>query len=444
MSIYSIPKYKFPKIKNVLSEQKKKKPFLRRNVLIICSVVLASFLFGALGGVLSVGYFYSQTGDLLEKLNIDFPKKIVDRETVIEKEYIPQTSQEEKVIEAVKSAFPSVVSIIVTKDMPVVEQFYYDPFEGFGEFFGDPFFRFEIPEKRDMGTEKREIGGGSGFIISEDGMVLTNRHVVSDKDAEYTVLTNEGKRFSAEVLALDPVKDLAVIKINTDEKFKPLPLGDSDMLQAGQTVIAIGNALGEFQNTVSTGVVSGLGRNIIASGGGESELLENVIQTDAAINQGNSGGPLLNLKGEAIGVNVARSQSGENIGFAIPINEGKRDIEQVKATGRIVYPFLGIYYTLINSELKEKYDLPVDYGAWVGRNQGGEATEQAVFSDSAAEKAGIKRDDIILEFNDERITQENSLAKIIMEYNPGDEVQLKFLREGKEKNVTVILGERSE
>jgi len=427
MSIYSIPKYKFPKVKNVLSEQKKKKPFLRRNVLIICSIVLASFLFGALGGVLSVGYFYSQTGDLLEKLNIEFPKKIVDRETVIEKEYIPQTSQEEKVIEAVKKAFPSVVS-----------------FEGFGEFFGDPFFRFEIPEKRDMGTEKREIGGGSGFIISEDGMVLTNRHVVSDKDAEYTVLTNEGKRFSAEVLALDPVKDLAVIKINTDEKFKPLPLGDSDMLQAGQTVIAIGNALGEFQNTVSTGVVSGLGRNIIASGGGESELLENVIQTDAAINQGNSGGPLLNLKGEAIGVNVARSQSGENIGFAIPINEGKRDIEQVKATGKIVYPFLGIYYTLINSELKEKYDLPVDYGAWVGRNQGGEATEQAVFSDSAAEKAGIKRDDIILEFNDERITQENSLAKIIMEYNPGDEVQLKFLREGKEKNVTVILGERSE
>jgi len=150
------------------------------------------------------------------------------------------------------------------------------------------------------------------------------------------------------------------------------------------------------------------------------------------------------LKGEAIGINVARSQSGENIGFAIPINEGKRDIEQVKATGKIVYPFLGIYYTLINSELKEKYDLPVDYGAWVGRNQGGEATEQAVFSDSAAEKAGIKRDDIILEFNGERITQENPLAKIIMGYNPGDEVQLKFLREGKERNVTVVLGERSE
>jgi len=443
MSIYSIPKFKFPKVKNVLWKKKKKKSSFQTNILIICSIVLASFLFGALGGVLSVGYFYSQTGELLEKLNIEFPKKIVEKETVIEKEYIPQTSQEEKVIEAVKKAFPSVVSIIITKDMPVVEQFYYDPFEGFEEFFGDPFFRFEIPENQDGGTEKREIGGGSGFIISEDGMVLTNRHVVSDKDAEYTVLTNEGKRFSAEVLALDPVKDLAVIKINTDEKFKPLPLGDSDILQAGQTVIAIGNALGEFQNTVSTGIVSGLGRNIIASGGGESELLENVIQTDAAINQGNSGGPLLNLKGEVIGINVARSQLGENIGFAIPINEGKRGIEQVKAIGKIVYPFLGIYYTLINSELKEKYDLSVDYGAWVGRNPGGEATEQAVFSDSAAQKAGIKRDDIILEFNGERITQENSLAKIIMEYNPGDEVQLKFLREGKEKNVIVILGERS-
>lgn len=206
--------------------------------------------------------------------------------------YIPQTivvSQEEAIIKAVKDYSPAVVSIVISKDVPILEQYYND------------FFGLQIPQFRQKGTEKQQIGGGSGFIISPEGMVLTNKHVVSDKTADYTILTNDGKKFPAKVLALDPAQDLAILKIDQEKNvnkdggltvqlFPTVKLGDSDGLQIGQTVIAIGNALAEFQNTVSVGVISGLGRTITASGGGIVETLEDVIQTDAAINKGNSGG----------------------------------------------------------------------------------------------------------------------------------------------------------
>jgi len=433
MSIYSLPEIKIPKL-----NLKKKKP--KKNKLpAISLIILFSLFFGMIGGVIGIGYIYPKLKDYSDFFRIKFPEKVFEKETIIKSDYIPQTSQEEKIIEAVKEVSPSVVSIIITKDIPIVEQ-YYEPLEGFEDFFGNDIFG--IPQYRQKGTEKQEVGSGTGFIISEDGMVLTNRHVVLDEDAEYIVLNNEGERFSAQVLARDPVKDLAVIKIISEKSFNPLRLGDSDNLQAGQTVIAIGNALGEFQNTVSTGVVSGLRRNILASGGGQSELLENVIQTDAAINSGNSGGPLLNLKGEVIGINVAMSQSAENIGFAIPINEAKRDINQVKETGEIVYPFIGIYYTLITPELVKSYDLPVEYGAWIGRDGEGKITEEAIFSDSAAEKAGLKRDDIIIEIESEKISTENSLAEAIFQYNPGEDVQLKIVRDDQEMNVIITLGKR--
>jgi serine protease Do len=184
-----------------------------------------------------------------------------------------------------------------------------------------------------------------------------------------------------------------------------------------------------------------LGRKITASGGGLVEVLEDVIQTDAAINPGNSGGPLLNLKGEVIGINTAMSVEGENIGFAIPINKAKRDIEQVINTGKIVYPFLGVRYLIIDEELQKKYNLPVNYGALIQKgNQG----EPAIFPGSPAEKIGLKEGDIILEFNGEKITPKNTLAKIIMKYSPGDRVILKVLREKKEKIFEVILSERTQ
>jgi serine protease Do len=198
-----------------------------------------------------------------------------------------------------------VVSIIVEKTSGVIydERLEKDPFERF--------FRDLIPEDRNA---LERVGAGTGFIVSEDGLIMTNKHVVSDEKAVYSILTNEGETFKVEVLAKNPVQDIAILKIQDvqDRRFKPLKLGDSSVLNLGQSVIAIGNALGEFQNTVSVGVVSGLQRNIVAQGNNTIETLEDIIQTDAAINRGNSGGPLLNLRGEVIGINTAVSMDGEN------------------------------------------------------------------------------------------------------------------------------------
>ena len=405
-----------------------------RFILILVVTIIISLLTGFLAGGLSGFYFYQQIKAYLTEHQIEIPE--IEMPNTVVPEYIPQTSQEEKIIEAVKKYSPAVVSIIITKDVSFYEEYFYNPF---GE--GSP-FEFQIPGYRER-TEKQEVGGGSGFIVSSDGMILTNKHVVSDENAEYTVFTNDGRKFPAKVLALDPVQDLAVIKVEQEEN-KPFPivkLGNSSNLQIGQTVIAIGNALGEFKNTVSVGVISGLGRTITASGGGMVETIEDVIQTDAAINQGNSGGPLLNLKGEVIGINTATVVGAENIGFAIPVNQAKRDIEQVKASGKIVYPFLGVRYILVNDQVKEKYKLSVDYGALIAPGSNGEA---AIFPDSPADKAGLEEDDIILEFNDEKITTENSLAKIIYKYNPGDKVKLKVLRNKEEKIFWATLTEWQE
>jgi len=430
MSIYNLPEVKKPEI----SSKKTSRVFR----FLILTMFISSF-FGLLGGALIGTYFYSEIRDYFQKLNINLP---APTSVFLEDEEVAILSQEEAIVKVVEQVSPSVVSIIVTKDLPVYEQYFYDPFEDFEQFFGEP-FGFRIPQYRQKGTEKKEIGGGTGFIVSEQGLIVTNKHVVSDTEAEYTVLTNEGKKFKAEVLARDPVQDLAVLKIEISTPLSIVGLGNSDDLKIGQTVIAIGNVLGEFRNSVSVGVISGLGRTITASGGGILETIEGIIQTDAAINRGNSGGPLLNLKGEVIGINTAMATGAENIGFAIPINRAKRDVDQVKENGKIVYPFLGIYYTLITQDLKEKYDLPVDYGAWVGRDEDGNETQVAVFQDSAAQEAGIKRDDIILEFNGEKITLENTLANIILKYNPQDKVSLKILRGGHTRTIELTLGERS-
>lgn len=426
--------YRLPQIKKPqLGMQKIKflKPGKNKVFPILILTIFVSSVFGFLAGAISGGYFYLEVKDYLNKLK---------PEPVGQEVYLPQTLQEQSVIKTVKEVSPAVVSIIVTKDLPVLEEYYYSPFE---EFFNDPFFEFKVPRYREKGVEKKEVGGGTGFIISEDGMVLTNKHVVLDQDADYTVLTLDGESFSAGVLAKDPVQDIAILKIKQEDNFKSFPqvkLGNSDKIQVGQTVIAIGYVLGRYQNTISVGVVSGLGRTITASGGGFYETIEDVIQTDTAINKGNSGGPLLNLKGEVIGINTAIDIEGQNIGFAIPINKAKRDIEQVKNLGKIVYPFLGVRYILINEEVQKDNNLQVDSGALIVGDKG----EPAIFPGSVAEKAGLKERDIILEFNEEKITIDNSLAKIIIKYNPGDEVSLKILRGKEEEIINVVLGEMNE
>ena len=356
-------------------------------------------------------------------------------EKLIEKQSI--LSQESLVVEAVKKANPAVVSIIISQNVPKYEQ-YIDPNlqNPFGNMF--PGFSFNIPQYRQNGTEKKDVGGGSGFFVSSDGLIVTNKHVVSQKDAEYTVLTNDGKKHSATIVARDPVLDIALIKI-TGSGFPYLTLGNSDSLQVGQSVIAIGNALGEFRNTVSVGIISGLARSLTAGDqmSGSSETLDHVIQTDAAINPGNSGGPLLDLSGQVIGVDVAMAQGSQSIGFALPINSVMGAIESVKATGKIVRPYLGVRYTTIDANLKEKNNLSVDYGVLVvpGQSSG----ELAVIPGGPADKAGIVENDIILEVDGVKIDETNSLTSIIRGKKVGDVVNLKILHKGTEKTVPVTL-----
>lgn len=357
----------------------------------------------------------------------------------------PVTSDETAVINVVKKSTPAVVSIVATKDLAIVEQRGFNPFQDFCQ---DPFFRQFLgnqcsqsttpPSQR---TQRQQVAAGTGFIISSEGLILTNKHVINISGANFTVITNDGKKYPATILAKDPVQDLAVLKISA-AGLPTLPLGDSSTLQIGQTVVAIGNALGQFSNTVSRGVISGLSRSIVASdgGGGSSERLDQVIQTDAAINPGNSGGPLLNLQGQVVGIDTAVAENAQNIGFAIPINQAKKGIDQVKSSGKIVYPFLGIRYALITPEIKEKNNLPVDYGAIVVRGES--QTDLAVTPGSPADKAGIKENDIILEIDGVKITPDNDLAKIVQNHKIGDTVILKILSQGKEKSVQLTLEER--
>jgi len=429
--MYQLPKSNYKKAEKILEDIFNNK-FNQAGVLV--AIILIAL--GILAGTISISHFTDNFKGVLGQAS-----RPISPET-INKEYVSSISYEQAIINTVKEASPSVVSIVISKNLPVYEQQFINPF---GDFPQETPFDFQIPQYIQKGTELKEVGAGSGFIISTDGLVLTNKHVVSDKQAEYTVITNEGTKYSASVLALDPVQDLAIIKIKADnpptDGFRSIKLGDSNGIKIGQGAIAIGNALGQFSNTVSVGVVSGLGRTVSAQGrGGFSETLENIIQTDAAINPGNSGGPLLNLKGEVIGVNVATAEGAQSIGFAIPINIAKRDIAQIIATNKIVYPFLGVRYVAINDAVKAKYELNVDYGALVLRGEDGEA---AVTKGSAAEKAGIKENDIILNINGEKITEGHAMSTIIQKYNPGDTVTLHILRSGKEMDVEAALGERS-
>lgn len=268
--------------------------------------------------------------ELAEKDRLELAKKIQNppkqNSTDLKKsEEKKQISREDQITDAVAKISPAVVSIVISKDVPKLEVVYVDPF---GD---DPFFKdfnsgFRIPRYRQKGTEKQKVGAGTGFIIRQDGLILTNKHVVGDTQAEYTVLLSDGLQKKAEVLYLDSEHDLALITIE-GSGYKTAELGNSDALKLGQSVIAIGNALGEYSNSVSVGIISGLNRSIKAQSGRSIEELKGVIQTDAAINPGNSGGPLFTLDGKVIGVNVATVMGSSNISFSIPINEAKERIK---------------------------------------------------------------------------------------------------------------------
>src|SRR3989344_435138 len=337
-------------------------------------------------------------------------------------------------IDSVKKVGPSVVSIVISKHMPKVKGLYGVPFMA-------PFV-YGLPGQGDVDpsqTEKVKVGGGSGFIVHPDGLILTNKHVVFDPDAEYTAITEDGTEYQGKVVSLDPINDIAVVKINA----KSLPtvrLGNSSKLEPGQTVIAIGNALGLFSNTVSKGIISGLARKISASLGteGQMEHLRGVIQTDVAINQGNSGGPLIDLGGEVVGINTAIIYGAQNIGFSIPINWAKQDLEDIIKHGRIIKPFIGLQYIKLDKKLQKQYSLPVDYGALVTRDHNPNSV--AIVPNSPAERAGIKENDIILELDGEKISDE--LQDMLPKYSVESNVELTVLRKDQQMKVSVKLEER--
>lgn len=272
---------------------------------------------------------------------------------------------------------------------------------------------------------------GTGMIISSNGLIMTNKHVVSETNASYAVVTSDGKTYKdAKVLARDPYNDVAFIKIDAKD-LKPVTFGDSSTIVVGQNVIAIGNALGQFQNTATTGIVSGFGRSIQAgdSNGSSAETLTNLIQTDAAINPGNSGGPLVTTAGEVIGMNTAAAGNAQNIGFAIPISEIKNQIKSVQANGTIVRPYLGVRYTELTPQLAQQNNLPVNYGAYL----------TTVVAGSPADKAGLDADDIITKINNDDINATNSLQSLMAKYQVGDEITITYVRDGKTQTTKVKL-----
>jgi serine protease Do len=343
-----------------------------------------------------------------------------------------QTSSSDAVAVVAKSS-PAVVSIIVSENVASgtgdsTSQFYLSPY---------------TPQQPVPSTSAKPdfqpVGAGSGFFITSDGMILTNKHVVEDTAAHYAVYTNDGKRYSAQVLSRDPLNDLALVKVNITGA-PTLQLANSDEVKIGEQAIAIGNSLGEYRNTVTMGIVSGIDRTVSAGDGGQSETLEDVIQTDAAINPGNSGGPLIDVDGRVIGVNTAIDQQGQLVGFAIPANDAARDIALYQKLGKIVKPFLGVQYVLLDPEVAQQNSLPVSYGAWI--DSGSSDGSPAVVPGSAADKAGLKDGDIIVSVNGTLLNEKTTLESLIQNMNPGGAVTMDVLRGTKHLTVHVTLGEK--
>lgn len=392
------------------------KPTKRRKALglgILSVFVLSNLLVGFVGGAAGFVFLANSKSPILTTIKT---KLGVDSNTGIAVPVKQNIRLEESsgVIDASKKVSPAVVSISTSQ---TVQDYF--------------------------GRVSKQEGGGTGFILTSDGLIVTNKHVVEGSGSStYKAVLNDGRIFDAKIQAVDPYNDLAVIKIDAKD-LPTVELGSSDNLQIGQYVIAVGNALGEFKNSVTLGIISAQQRSIEAgSGMGDSEQLSGLLQTDASINKGNSGGPLVNLAGQVIGINTAiASNNGGSIGvgFAIPIDSVKSAIDSVRKNGKIVRPYLGVRYVPVTKALQGLNTLPVDYGALVSR--GATATELAVLPGSPADKAGIVENDIILEVNGERIDETNSLSDRLRKYQIGNEISLKLSRKGSDVIIKVKLEE---
>jgi len=379
------------------------------------TVVLSAFV-GVVAGAI--------TGGVVSRF---FPQNSIQSQTV------KVTSEQSAVVNAVKKANPAVVSIVISQDVPAQPTF--DPLNPFGFMNGSN----GGSSSGGSGSTNQIVGAGSGFIISSNGLILTNKHVASSTSSTYSVSLASGKTYTGTIVAQDPTDDIALMKINATN-LPVVSLGSDTNLELGQTVIAIGNALGQYANTVSAGVLSGVNRTISASDAStsSSETLQNVLQTDAQINPGNSGGPLLDINGNVIGINTAVDQSAQGIGFAIPISQAMGDIKSVEASGKITKPELGVRYTMIDSTFSAANpNITYTYGAYVtGDSTTGDA---AVISGSPADKAGIKSGDIILSVDGTKVEGTNTLSTLIDEYKVGDTITLQVVDNGKVSNLQVKL-----
>jgi serine protease Do len=290
-----------------------------------------------------------------------------------------------------------------------------------------------------------QVGAGTGIILTEDGLLITNRHVVPAGTTSVRVALSDGTEFDNVTVVgrtnSSDSLDIAFLKIADvkGKKLKPARIGDSAKMQVGDPVVAIGNALGQFQNTVTSGIISGYGRNVQALDGDGTENLENLFQTDTAINQGNSGGPLVNVDGEVIGINTAiAGGDAQNIGFAIPINDVTGLIDSVKQTGKLERPYLGVMYIPLTNDVAQQYGLKVNRGAYIP--PAAVLGSQPLVAGGPAEKAGLKAGDIITKIDDAAIDQTNSLSALVNRRKVGEKVTLTIVRDGKEQTLAVTLG----
>ncbi|MBI5620368.1 trypsin-like peptidase domain-containing protein [Candidatus Gottesmanbacteria bacterium] len=379
------------------------------------------------GAVVSSGQFglnwrflekYFSAGWKLPFPQLNPPKTI----TLPGDEKVRVVTEESLVIDVVDKVSLAVVTVGITQSRRIGDILEFNPF--------DPFSPFQ---RRPGKSQKVEQDIGSGFIVGSDGLIVTNKHVVEVSDATYRVITKDDKTYEVKKIYRDPSNDLAILKIDASG-LPTVEMGDSDKIKVGQMAIAIGTALGEFRHTVTTGVISGVGRGIEAGSPfeGSAERLDNVIQTDAAINPGNSGGPLLNSSGQVVGVNTAVSAQGQNIGFALPINVVKDALANFNATGQFNRPFLGVQYQMIPRQTAILNEIPE--GAYI----------QEVVKGGPADKAGLKADDVITKIDGVKLDDKNDLAKAISKKKAGDTVTLTVWRDEKEKEIKVILGNQGE
>lgn len=356
----------------------------------------------ALGVVTAVALYQAQIRGLIPS---DFSLPKVSNPPIQTQRIV---QEENAIINVVDKTSPSVVAIAATLNRTNL----------------NPFDPFSAPRSNQSSTI------GTGFLVSSKGIIVTNKHVLSDPSLRYTVITKDGNKYEIRKVYRDPILDLAIVQINTTN-LQPLELGDSSKVKVGQTIIAIGNALGKFTNTVTSGIISGLGRRVVAGDPfeGSSESLDDLIQTDAAINPGNSGGPLLNSSGQVIGVNVATTEGAQGISFAVPINSVKKIIDEFISKGSVSRPFLGIQYKFISKDVAILYEYP--QGAYV----------QDVIDSSAADKAGVKAGGIITKIDDQVVDSDSKISSIIASKNIGDRVKLHIWSDGKEHDATATLQE---